>query len=53
MGSVFGPRKDGTPESMGQSVPRDWNWSTFKLLNAKRQTITDEIMISNSIISRS
>ena len=29
MASVFGPRKDGTPESMGQSVPRDWNWSTF------------------------
>lgn len=29
IGSVFGARKDGTPESMGQSVPRDWNWSTF------------------------
>jgi hypothetical protein len=22
-------RKDGMPESVPQSVPRDWNWSTF------------------------
>lgn len=29
--SVFGPNKDGLiPGSMGQSVPRDWNWSTFQ-----------------------
>ena len=30
MGSVFSAGKDGiVPGSMGQSVPRDWNWSTF------------------------
>jgi len=29
MSGVFGGPKGGTPESMGQSVPRDWNWSTF------------------------
>lgn len=22
-------KNQGTPESFGQSVPRDWNWSTF------------------------
>jgi hypothetical protein len=28
--SVFEQKKNqGTPESFGQSVPRDWNWSTF------------------------
>jgi hypothetical protein len=29
MGSVFGRKNDGTPESLAASVPRDWNWSTF------------------------
>jgi len=29
MGSVFGQKNQGTPESLGASVPRDWNWSTF------------------------
>lgn len=31
MGSIFGQKNTvgGTPESMAQSVPRDWNWSTF------------------------
>jgi len=29
MSSVFGAKKDGTPESVSASVPRDWNWSTF------------------------
>jgi len=30
-GSMFGPKNNGlgVPESMGASVPRDWNWSTF------------------------
>lgn len=27
--SVFEQKKQGIPESLGQSVPRDWNWSTF------------------------
>jgi len=29
IGSVFGQKNQGTPESLGASVPRDWNWSTF------------------------
>jgi len=29
MGSVFGQKTQGTSESLGASVPRDWNWSTF------------------------
>jgi hypothetical protein len=29
MGSVFGQKNQGTPESLGASVPRDWHWSTF------------------------
>ncbi|KUJ12733.1 uncharacterized protein LY89DRAFT_592469 [Mollisia scopiformis] len=29
MGSVFGQKNNGTPESLAASVPRDWNWSTF------------------------
>jgi hypothetical protein len=28
LGSVFG-QKGGMAESLGASVPRDWNWSTF------------------------
>jgi len=27
--AVFGQKNNGTPESLGASVPRDWNWSTF------------------------
>ena len=29
MGGVFGPKNPGISESLGASVPRDWNWSTF------------------------
>jgi len=29
IGSVFGQKNTGVPESLGASVPRDWNWSTF------------------------
>jgi hypothetical protein len=29
MGSVFGQKEPGAPASLGASVPRDWNWSTF------------------------
>ncbi|RDW84722.1 hypothetical protein BP6252_02312 [Coleophoma cylindrospora] len=29
MGNVFGQKNQGTPESLAQSVPRDWHWSTF------------------------
>ncbi|CAL3964752.1 unnamed protein product [Diplocarpon coronariae] len=28
-GSMFGGKNPGMPESLGASVPRDWNWSTF------------------------
>lgn len=29
MSSVFETKNQGHPESLGASVPRDWNWSTF------------------------
>ena len=29
IGSVFGQKNQGMSESLGASVPRDWNWSTF------------------------
>jgi hypothetical protein len=29
LGSVLGLNKDGTPMSLGASVPGDWSWSTF------------------------
>lgn len=29
LGGVFGQKLPGAPESLGASVPRDWNWSTF------------------------
>ncbi|CZT51418.1 related to VPS27-vacuolar protein sorting-associated protein [Rhynchosporium secalis] len=29
IGNVFGQKNTGAPESLGASVPRDWNWSTF------------------------
>ncbi|PQE10330.1 FYVE domain protein [Rutstroemia sp. NJR-2017a WRK4] len=29
IGNILGQQIKGTPESLGASVPRDWNWSTF------------------------
>jgi hypothetical protein len=29
IGNILGQQMKGTPESLGASVPRDWNWSTF------------------------
>lgn len=29
LSGVFGQKMPGAPESLGASVPRDWNWSTF------------------------